>query len=49
MIAPCSICGKPTEYLCADCAIDKHESVRVCESPKCRDEHEAKNHSKVGT
>lgn len=37
---PCSICKKLTEYLCADCVIDKKEYIPVCENPKCRDEHE---------
>lgn len=49
-LMPCSICGTPTEYRCADCAIGvfqhthppmtKREIVAVCGKTECRDAHE---------
>ena len=43
---PCLGCGKPTEYRCADCAIDKREYIPVCENPECRNKHEKENCSR---
>ncbi len=38
---PCTICEKLTQWLCADCRIDKKERIAICENPTCRDKHEA--------
>ena len=55
---PCIICGKLTEWRCADCAINHIHSnhpimkekldTAICERPECRDEHEKQlNHITV--
>lgn len=38
----CHICKDNTEMACSDCMIDFGVSIRVCEKPSCRDEHERK-------
>jgi hypothetical protein len=37
----CSICGQETSFACSDCKMDRHETIYVCESADCRDQHEA--------
>ena len=55
---PCIICGKLTEWRCADYAINHIHSnhpimkeksdTAICERPECRDEHEKQlNHITV--
>lgn len=40
VVPPCSVCGLPAFYACADCLIDRDEKIAICDRSSCRDEHE---------
>lgn len=47
-IAPCAVCGTPTEWACSDCKMDTGKAVHVCGmNTKCMDEHEATQCSSI--
>ena len=39
-VQPCSVCGDPTEYCCADCRLNLKKVIYVCTKSTCRDIHE---------
>jgi hypothetical protein len=42
----CCSCGKSTQYLCAFC---RGKKIRLCESPECREKHEAASCDRTAT
>jgi hypothetical protein len=45
VVAPCSVCGSPTVWVCVSCVVTPAGSVYVClTEPACRAEHVRRMH-----